>query len=400
MLGTMGAMTTSTAPAPAPDDALIEVPRGLKGVVAADTAIGDVRGREGFFHYRQYDATELARTRSMEDVAHLVFEGRLPDAAERACFTAELAALRSLPDAVAALLPGIAATTDPDAPLAPLAAVLLLVGSAEGTRPVLDLTPSARRHDALRLAAVTPTVLCALHRIRLGHVPIAPRADLAHTANYLWMMSGEEPEPHLVRAIESYLVLTVDHGFNASTFTARVIASTGASVAAAVAGALGSLSGPLHGGAPSRALDALDAIGTPERTDAWVREQVAGGHVVMGFGHAVYRTEDPRGRLLKEIARSLGGGQVAFAEQVEAGVVAALRELKPGRDLYANVELFAGVVMDQCGLPRAMFTPTFAVSRVFGWCAHVLEQAADNKIIRPSARYVGPPAPQPVPALL
>jgi citrate synthase len=211
------------------------------------------------------------------------------------------------------------------------------------------------------------------------------------------MLTGEEPEPAKARAVEQYLVSTIDHGFNASTFTARVVASTGADVAAAVVAAVGALSGPLHGGAPSRALDTLDAIGSPERTAEWVRETVSQGKKMMGFGHRVYKTEDPRSLLMRRVAESLGGPLVDFAVEVESTVVEVLAELKPGRNLYANVEFYAGVVMELCGIPREMFTPTFATSRVIGWCSHILEQAADNRIIRPSSRYIGPPPPQPVP---
>jgi citrate synthase len=164
-----------------------------------------------------------------------------------------------------------------------------------------------------------------------------------------------------------------------------------------VVGAIGSLSGPLHGGAPSRALDTLDAIGTPENTDAWVRQAIANGDRIMGFGHPVYRTADPRSVMLHEIAESLGGPLVDFAGQVEGTVEKVLAELKPGRELHTNVEYYAGVVMELCGLPRSLFTPTFAASRVVGWCAQIIEQSHDTAIIRPSARYVGPPAPQSVP---
>lgn len=379
------------------DTETVEVPRGLKGVVVTETEVGDVRGREGFFHYRQYDATELARYRSFEDVWFLMFEGRLPTPVEREEFVEEAAALRWLPDAITAMLPGLASAAAEDTSLASLAGLLAMVGAVDGARPVLDLTPQERRRDALRLCALTPTVLCALHRLRRGLPPLEPRPELGHAANYLWMQTGVVPDPVLAKAVETYLVLTVDHGFNASTFTGRVITSTGASVPAAVAGALGALSGPLHGGAPSRALAALDEIGSPEHIDDWVRDRIVAGDKLMGFGHAVYRTQDPRSSLLKEVAVALGGATVDFAQQVEERVVALLNELKPGRELYANVEFYAGVVMDRCGLDRDMFTPTFAVSRVVGWCANILEQAAEGKIIRPSARYVGPPPPQPVP---
>jgi citrate synthase len=213
------------------------------------------------------------------------------------------------------------------------------------------------------------------------------------------MLSGEVPEPQHARAVEQYLISTIDHGFNASTFTARVITSTGADLGAAVVGAIGALSGPLHGGAPSRALDMLDGIGTFDKADAWLRDAVERGDRLMGFGHRVYKTDDPRSTLLREVAENLSGPRVDFAKQVEAKAIEVLAELKPGRKLYTNVEFYAGVVMDTCGLPREMFTPTFASSRVIGWCAHILEQAADNRLIRPSARYVGPPPPQPVPTL-
>ena len=212
------------------------------------------------------------------------------------------------------------------------------------------------------------------------------------------MLTGEVPTPEHARAIEQYMILTIDHGFNASTFTARVVTSTGADLGAAIVAAIGALSGPLHGGAPSRALDMLDAIGTPDRADAYIRHAVENGERIMGFGHRVYKTEDPRSLLLRGVTERLGGPLVEFSESVERTVVEVLAELKPGRQLYANVEFYAGVVMHTCGIPREMFTPTFAAGRTIGWCTHVMEQAAHNRLIRPAARYVGPPPPQPVPA--
>jgi citrate synthase len=178
-----------------------------------------------------------------------------------------------------------------------------------------------------------------------------------------------------------------------------VITSTGADLGSAIVGAIGALSGPLHGGAPSRALEMLDQIGDPDKAEAWVRDAVENGKRIMGFGHRVYKTEDPRSSMLKEIARRLGGEKAEFALRIEKTIVDVLAELKPGRDLYANVEFYAGVVMDRCGLPEELFTPTFTSSRMIGWCANVLEQAADNRLIRPKAKYVGPPPPQPVPEI-
>ncbi|MFJ9981564.1 citrate synthase [Streptomyces cyaneofuscatus] len=374
------------------------VPRGLAGVVVTDTALGDVRGREGFYHYRQFSAIELAQTRGFEDVWYLMFHGELPDRAQAADFTARTASLRALPADVTEALPAIARAGAVSGPLAGLRTALSLLGASRGYRPVYDLDADRRRADALAACAAVPTILTALQRLGEGLEPVEPREDLPYAANYLYMLTGTEPEPDRVRAVEQYLISTVDHGFNASTFTARVVASTGADLAACLVAAVGALSGPLHGGAPSRALDTLDAIGTPDRIDGWIREQVLSGRRIMGFGHPVYRTEDPRSRMLKSIAQGFGGPLVDFAVEVEHQVEAILAELKPGRELHTNVEFYAGVVMELCGLPRAMFTPTFAAARVIGWSANILEQAEDSKIIRPAARYIGTPPPQPVPA--
>ncbi|MEU1002401.1 citrate synthase/methylcitrate synthase [Streptomyces tibetensis] len=377
---------------------LLEAPRGLAGVVVTDTQIGDVRGLEGFYHYRQYSAVDLARTRGFEDVWHLLVHGELPDAGQSAAFSAETAALRRLPDEVRAALPAIAAAGGRSGPLAGMRTALSLLGAAKGFRPVYDIDTDRRRQDTIEAAAAVPTLLTALHRLGNGLEPVEPREDLSYAANYLYMLTGSVPaEPH-ARAIEQYLISTIDHGFNASTFTARVIASTGADVAACLAGAVAALSGPLHGGAPSRALDTLDAIGTPDRIEPWVRQRVLAGERIMGFGHAIYRTEDPRSRMLREVAQGFGGPRVDFAVEVERHIEAILAELKPGRELHTNVEYYAGVVMELCGLPREMFTPTFAAARAVGWSANILEQAEDTKIIRPVARYVGPEAPAPVPA--
>jgi citrate synthase len=379
----------------------IDVPKGLKGVVVTETAIGDVRGLEGFYHYRQYSAVELAAKRTLEDAWKLVFDGSLPGGTESARFARDVAARRAIPPGVAALLPDLAAVAtssgSPFEPLTALRSALSAWGAARGLRPTLDIDAAALREDALDVCAVVPALLAALLRLDRGLPPIEPRIDLSHAANWLWMLTGAEPEPRHARAIEQYLISTIDHGFNASTFTARVVAGTGADLGACVVAAVGALSGPLHGGAPSRALDALDEIGSADRVDAWLRPRLEAGDKIMGFGHAVYRTADPRGTLLRGVASDLGGELVDLAAAVQARIEAVLAEVKPGRELRANVEYWAGVVMELCGLPREAFTPTFTVSRAIGWCAHVMEQAADNKIIRPSARYVGPPPPEPVP---
>jgi citrate synthase len=367
---------------------LIDAPKGLKDVVVTTTLIGDVNGTAGYYHYREHDAIELARTRSFEDVWFLFVEGRLPNDEESATFKTRTAAARQLPEAISEVLPSIARSGC--TALAGLRTALSMLPS----RPMWDAPMSSRKADALKVSAMTPTILAALHRLKLGLDPVNPRVDLSTSANWLYMLTGLVPSPSTSRAVEQYLIATIDHGFNASTFTARVVASAGADVVSAVTAAIGTFSGPLHGGAPDRALEALDLIGTPDNIDAWVKARIEQGDRIMGFGHAVYKTEDPRARLLKEIAQEMSRQEPSpltdFAITVERRVTELLEELKPGRQLYANVEFYAGVVMELCGIPREMFTPTFACSRVIGWCANALEQSEDTKIIRPVARYTGP----------
>ena len=367
----------------------IAVPPWLKGLVVADTTVGDVRGAEGFYHYREHSALDLVERCTLEEVWHLLLTGDLPTPDQARAFAEEIAPLRVLDDATLDLVDREASTGITGAPLAQLRTVLSHL--ATGSPPTYGASPAAIRAEALRLAAATPTILAALHRRGAGLPAVAPDPTLSAAADWLWMVTGERPTPEVERAINRYLVATVDHGFNNSTFAARVVASSGADVGSALCAALGAFSGPLHGGAPDRALEALDQIGTVDRAPAWVRERVAAGDRIMGFGHAVYTTHDPRAEMLKAEAQRLGGPLVDLAVAVEQVVEDTLAELKPGRQLYANVEYYAGVVMERCGIPRSMFTPTFAVSRVVGWSAHVLEQATTTKIYRPSARYVGPP---------
>jgi citrate synthase len=369
---------------------LIDVPRGLKGVAAAETRIGDVRGAEGYYHYGPYNATRLARERTLEEVWFLVRTGRLPSDAELEEFARLVAEHRSVPSEVLAALPTVAHLASDEQPLVALRAAYELFALAKHYRPWLDLDEETLDRQALETAAVFAPIVVALHRLARGEEPIPPRDDLGHAANYLYMLEGVEPGRERVRALEAYLISTIDHGFNASTFTARVVASTGADVASAVIAAIGALSGPLHGGAPSRVLDMLDAIGEPADAEAWLRDALARGEKLMGFGHPVYRTTDPRNVMLKEVAAELGSGRLAFAAHVESTAERLLLERKPDHPLYANVEFYASIVLDAIGLPRTLFTPTFAVSRVIGWTAHVVEQTRNNAILRPSARYIGP----------
>ncbi|MEM9465074.1 MAG: citrate/2-methylcitrate synthase [Actinomycetota bacterium] len=371
-------------------------PPGLKGLAVADTVLGDVRGQEGFFHYRQYDAAELAVHRTLEDVWTLQVDGALPPTA----VTIDGGAYRALPSAVGSLVDAAAdCLADP---MNTLRVGLLGVGDREGRGPTLDRTPEELRDDAVRLAAVVPTILARHHRRRQDLEPIDPDAGLGHAADYLRMCTGVVPSAAAARAVEQYLVATVDHGFNASTFTGRVAASTGADMAGSLVAAVGALTGPLHGGAPSRCIEMIDEIQTPDRAADWVRAALDRGDKIMGFGHAVYRAEDPRGIVLRAAAESLAAedevGLIERAIGIEQEILAVLAAWKPGQRIVTNVEFWASVVLELAGLPRAMFTPTFSVSRSIGWSAQVIEQVGEGKIIRPSARYVGPePTPGVVP---
>ena len=368
----------------------LQAPPGLKNVIVADTQIGDVVGEQGYYHYRGRNAITLAEQCSFEQVWHWVVYGTLPaaDSPELRAFQATVGQLRVLPDSLVELIAALARTGA--TPLQVLRTALSALGSQAGMRPLYDLAEPAQQADVLRLTALTPTILAAAWRVGQGLAPVPADPALPHASDYLRMVSGTLPAPREARAIEQYLIATIDHGFNASTFTARVVASTGSDVASCLVAAIGAFLGPLHGGAPDRALQALDEIGDIAHTADWARRQLVEGRKIMGFGHAVYRTHDPRAEMLKRISAGYGDPLAARAEALEAAIEQALAELKPGRRLYANVEFYAGVVMALAGLAPALFTPTFCVARVVGWGANVLEQAQGGKIFRPSARYVGP----------
>ncbi|GAB3610883.1 citrate synthase/methylcitrate synthase [Humibacter ginsengiterrae] len=371
----------------------IEVPRGLAGVVVAQTSIGDVLGDEGRYHYRGHDAIELARSGDLERAWQLLVLGSLPDPDADSRFHELVTSLRTTPPEVQQFV--VDAATRQIDPLRGLQATLPMLAAARGSRPLYDLDDEARVEEALAVAAVAPGILAAFQRARAGDDPWPVSSSRTGVVeDYLFRVTGREPVDRAIRALSAYLIATIDHGFNASTFTARVIASTGADMESCIVGALGALSGPLHGGAPSRALDALDAVSSDStqvdgaRIERYLRGELSAGRRLMGFGHAVYRTADPRSRLLREVALEFGGPRVELAVEYERVAERLLAEYKPGRALHTNVEFYAAIVMEQCGIPREMFTPTFAMARIVGWTAHVLEQARDPKIIRPSSRYV------------
>ena len=338
-------------------------PPGLKGWVVTETAIGAVYGDAGRYEYRGRDASALCAEVPFAELAGLVLIGELEP------LDLGLARVRAFEKlSRAQSLRGLLADVLDDVPL-------------------MDLDPSARRARALEAIGAFAVVVAALHRRTQGLEAIAPDPAQSHPADYLRMVTGQAADVARARALGVYLASTIDHGMNASTFTARVIASTGASIAASLVGAQAALSGPLHGGAPGRVLDMLDAIGSPANTERFLQEALARGDKIMGFGHAVYRADDPRSRVLKAEAERLGGEIVQRASEIEDRALRVLRAHKPHAVIVTNVEYWAAVVLHLSGLPRELFTPTFAVSRCVGWAAHALEEAAKGKIMRPSSRY-------------
>jgi citrate synthase len=243
--------------------------------------------------------------------------------------------------------------------------------------------------DAVAAIGAAPVFVAAWSRRRAGSQPIAPDASLSHAADYLRMTTGSAHDAN-VRGLDAYLTTVIDHGMNASTFTARVVTSTASDLISAVVAAVGALKGPLHGGAPGPVLDMLDAIGEPARAEAWLLEELAAGRRIMGMGHRIYRVRDPRAAVLETAVKPLASKRLELARAVEQAAAKILAERKPDRPLAANVEFYTAVLLDAVGLPREQFAPTFAVGRVAGWCAHVIEQRRVGRLVRPSSRYVGP----------
>jgi len=353
---------------------------GLEGIVAASTSISKVEGTIGRLIYRGYNIHDLARNATFEEIIHLLWFGNLPNRTELAHLHNRLAAERTLPEAVMPIIRLLPRNAEP-------MDVLRTATSAWG---VTGASGTPDLEQAIAITARFPVFLAAFHRLRQGKEPLESRPELDHAANYLYLLSGNEPKPEHVKALNSYLVLLADHGMNASTFTGRVVASTGSDIASAVTAAIGSLKGPLHGGAPSKVLDMLEAIAKARNPEQWLRKAMARGERIMGFGHRVYKTTDPRAEELREMARVADAKSFALSHEVEETALSLLEEEKPGRKLYTNVEFYSAALLSSVGLPGDLFTPTFAVSRVAGWTAHVLEQVHNNRLIRPEADYTGP----------
>jgi citrate synthase len=364
--------------------------RGLDGVVAAQTRMSHVDGQNGVLIIGGYSVEDLAGHAGLEAAAHLLWRGRLPDRVELRELTQQMAGLRQLAPLTVEILR--AAKSAPPIDALRMACATLSLGLADPN----SITPEADFSAAMRLTACFPTIVAAHSRIAKGQDPIPPRADLPLAANFLYMVHGREADPAAAKALDAYWVTVIDHGMNASTFTARVIASTRSDMVSSVTGALGALKGPLHGGAPGPVLNMLHDIKTAERAEPWLRNELAQGRRIMGFGHRVYRVRDPRAEVLNRVAEKLGEAQLEnkqlydLAIFLEQTALRVLAEVKPGRNLRTNVEFYTALVLQALGLEPEQFVAMFACGRVAGWCAHVIEQHAEDHLIRPQSEYIGP----------
>ncbi len=376
----------------------IAAPKGLEGVVAASTRISHVDGLAGELIIGGYRLDEIAGRATFEEMAFVLWNlamggnGDLPKKNEFETLQTELAEMRPIPDAALQVIS--AAKHVP-----PMDALRMAMAMMSLDDPMVkDESTAANYRRAKMLTARVLTIIAAHDRLRRGLEPIAPNPKLNRAANFLSMIMGQAPTPEAAQALDTYWTTVIDHGMNASTFTARVIASTQSDMVSAVTGAIGALKGPLHGGAPGPVLDMLHEIKTIDQAEAWVRTAIAQGDRMMGFGHRIYKVRDPRADVLSAAARQLaesGGGDKALyilAIGVEQIILRMLEEMKPGRNLKTNVEFFTALVLQSVGLTSDQFSATFAAGRIAGWTAHILEQQAENRLIRPASEYVGPKA--------
>ena len=363
---------------------------GLEGVVATETRLSQVDGQNGALIISGYSIEEFAGKVSIEDAAMLLWTGSLPSKEESLGVQHELAGYRALRPETLDIIKTARNSPPIDALRMACATLSLDVSNPN------DISPAGDLALAKRLLSRFPTVIAAHSRLRQGLDPIAPRADLSLAANFLYMTFGVEPDALSAKALETYWVTVSDHGMNASTFTARVIASTRSDMVSAVTGAVGALKGPLHGGAPGPVLDMLVDIKTADRADAWLRKEIKEGRRIMGFGHRVYKVRDPRAAVLAKTAEQMAGAHLQnsklydLARAVEKTAVKILEELKPGRNLKTNVEFYTALVLQSIGLQPDQFVSMFACGRAAGWCGHVMEQHSQDRLIRPQSLYVGP----------
>ncbi len=356
---------------------------GLEDVVAGTSEICFIDGKEGRLVYRGYDVRDLAEHTAFEEVIYLLWEGHLPTQAEFAEFTAKLYPMETLSQPVYDLIASLPPSTNP---MDALRTAVSLAGIYDPETS--DNSYEASYRKAMRLVAQIPTMVAAFERRHQGLEPIAPDKNLRLADNFLYMLHGQRPDKFSAHVFDTALVLHADHELNASTFAARVTAATLTDLYSAITSAIGTLKGPLHGGANEQVMLMLDEIGSVDRVDTWIEQALAQHKKIMGFGHRVYKTEDPRATILRRFSRELGEqtGTLKYYEILEA----VKRAIESAKTLYPNVDFYSGSVYKALDIPTELFTPVFAISRIAGWTAHVLEQYRHNRIIRPRAEYTGP----------
>ena len=360
--------------------------KGLEDVIAAETAISDIDGVEGRLLYVGYDIKDLAAGCTFEEIVYLLHRLELPNAKQLDETSTQLAKERELDDFTKQLL----ATITPVA--SPMSTLRTIVSSASAHDPDGWESPTndeANLRKSFRLIARLPQVIAGYERIRNGKQPVAPSPELSHAANILYVLNGEVPSEEDARVLDVCLVLHADHTMNASTFAARVTAATLSDIHSAMTSAIGTLKGPLHGGANERVFEMLNDIGTVDAAEQNVKDRLARKERIMGFGHRVYKTEDPRATVLRELARDLGDrkGETKWFEISER----VYEVVKAEKGLFANVDFYAAAVYHSLGIPKELFTTIFAASRMAGWTAHAREQYVNNRLIRPDSEYIGPP---------
>ncbi|MFB6071288.1 MAG: citrate synthase [Halanaeroarchaeum sp.] len=369
-----------------------QIHKGLEGVLVAESALSDIDGDAGKLVYRGYDIADLAEGASYEEVVYLLWNGDLPTVEELEDFEAAMAEERTVSQDVYETLAALAA--DDEAPMAALRTATSMLSAEEPERDADPEDVEAAIRKGRRITAKIPTVLAAFDRLRNGEDPVEPRADLSHAANFLYMLSGTEPDDVAAETFDMALILHADHGFNASTFTALVVASTLADVYSSVTGGIGALSGPLHGGANQDVMDTLMEIDESAKDPLeWVQSAIDEGRRIPGWGHRVYNVKDPRARILQSKLEALSenSGERKWYEYTTTIEDYLTDEVGlPEKDIAPNVDFYSGSVYYQLGIPIDMYTPIFAMSRVGGWLGHVVEYQRDNRLIRPRARYVGP----------
>lgn len=357
---------------------------GLKGVVLDETRIAFIDGEAGKLVYRGYNIHDLAQKATFEETCYLLLYGALPTRDQLEWFERDLRFARAIDPAVIEIIDRVKAAHPMDILRTAVSAVTALDEASH------EATSEVALPVAKRLIAQVATIVATMHRLREGHEPVPPRDDLSHAANFLYMMFGHEPSPEHAKIIDLDLVLHAEHSSNASTFAARVAAGTAADIGSAIVAAIATLKGPLHGGAAEAVQQTVEEIGDPERAIEYIKEQIEAGQKVMGFGHRVYKTDDPRGKELRGVARDLGrkmGNDRWF--QILQEIERAMEPYR-ARGIYPNVDFYAGAVYSLLGIPDELFIPMFAVGRMPGWAAHVLEQYDDNVLIRPLLEYNGP----------